>query len=319
MLCQTADPEKPLPVFLECIARPPIKILLQLFQNPVDCLDDRDPVFYDLSNDKQNKTFPCWCSPVTINQNMEFMMSKSIMITGASSGLGKALAYELAKKGHSLALTARSIEQLEEIRDDITKQGSAAKIVVRKLDVTDTDDVYAAVEELAEQLGGLDIMIANAGIAVAGPVGRGEFESAKQTIETNVIGAMATVDAAAAHFLAKGSGHLVGISSVAALRGMPRSSAYCASKAGFAMYLEAVRAELYKKKIDVTVLYPGYIDTPLNNTLKSRPFLIPVEKGASIIARLIEKKAKSATVPVFPWNIVGRLLKVLPTGIIAKM
>ncbi len=246
-------------------------------------------------------------------------MSKSVMITGASSGIGKALAYELARKGYSLALTARKIERLEEIRDDILELGNSSKVVVRKLDVTDTGDVYTAVDEMAEQLGGLDIMVANAGIAAAGPVGRGEFESAKQTIETNMIGAMATIDAATAYFLAKGSGHLVGISSVAALRGMPRSSAYCASKAGFAMYLEAVRVELYKKKIDVTVLYPGYIDTPLNNMLKSRPFLITVEKGASIIAHLIERKVKSSTVPVFPWNIVGRLMKILPTRFIAKM
>ncbi|MBU3916425.1 SDR family oxidoreductase, partial [bacterium] len=244
-------------------------------------------------------------------------MSKSVMITGASSGIGKALAYELAKKGYSLALTARNIEQLEEIKDEIAKQGNSSNIIVRKLDVTDTDDVYAAVEELSKQLGGLDIIVANAGIAIAGSVGRGQFENTKRMIETNMIGAMATIDAATAHFLAKGSGHLVGISSVAAFRGMPRNSAYCASKAGIATYLEAIRAELYKKKIDVTVLYPGYIDTPLNNTLKSRPFLIPVEKGASIIARLIEKKVKSATVPVFPWNIVGRLMKILPTGIIA--
>lgn len=246
-------------------------------------------------------------------------MSKSVMITGASSGIGKALAYELAKKGYTLALTARSIEKLEEIKNDIEKQGNATKVVVRQLDVTNTDDVYAAVEEVVEQLGGLDIMVANAGVAVAGKVGRGEFESARQNIETNMIGAMATLDAATAHFLSKGSGHLVGISSVAGLRGMPRNSAYCASKAGIAMYLESVRAELHHKKIDVSVLYPGYIDTPLNDMLKSRPFLITVEKGAAVIARLIERKVKSSMVPVFPWNIVGRVLKILPTGIIAKM
>ncbi len=246
-------------------------------------------------------------------------MSKSVVITGASSGIGKALAYELANNGYSLALTARSLEKLQEIKEDIEKQANSPKVIVRKLDVTNTDEVFRVVEELAEELGGFDIMIANAGIAEAGPVGRGGFEKARQTIETNVIGAMATLDAATAHFLSKGSGHLVGVSSVAALRGMPRSSAYCASKAGIAMYLESVRAELFRKKIDVTVLYPGYIDTPLNDMLKSRPFLITVEKGASIIRRLIEKKVKSSTVPVFPWNIVGRLLKVLPTSVISKM
>jgi short-subunit dehydrogenase len=100
---------------------------------------------------------------------------------------------------------------------------------------------------------------------------------------------------------------------------MPRSSAYCASKAGFAIYLEAVRAELFKKNIDITVLYPGYIDTPLNNMLKNRPFLISAEKGAEIIAHLIEKRVKRSTVPVYPWNILGRLMKFLPTGVAAKM
>ncbi len=246
-------------------------------------------------------------------------MAKTAMITGASSGIGEALAFHLVEKGYSLALTARNIGKLEEIKEKVAKENRSSKVVVRKLDVTDTGDVFTAVEELAGQLGGLDIMIANAGIAQAVHVGRGEFENARQTIETNVIGAMATIDAATAHFLSRGKGHLVGISSVAAFRGMPRNSAYCASKAGIAMYLEAVRAELFRKNIDVTILYPGYIDTPLNNMLKSRPFLITVEKGAEIIARLIEKRVKSSTVPVFPWNIVGRLLKILPTGAISKM
>ncbi|MBS3731299.1 MAG: SDR family NAD(P)-dependent oxidoreductase, partial [Desulfobacterales bacterium] len=130
---------------------------------------------------------------------------------------------------------------------------------------------------------------------------------------------MATIDAAAAYFLDKGGGHVVGVSSVAALRGMPKSSSYCASKAGIAVYLEALRAEALRKNIHVTVLYPGYIDTPLNNMLPNRPFLISVEKGSQIIADLIEKKAKSAFVPCWPWALMGRLLKILPTRVIARM
>ncbi|MBT3254827.1 MAG: SDR family NAD(P)-dependent oxidoreductase, partial [Deltaproteobacteria bacterium] len=117
----------------------------------------------------------------------------------------------------------------------------------------------------------------------------------------------------------EGKGHIVGTSSVAAFRGMPKNSAYSASKAGFAVYLETVRVELYRKNIHVTVLYPGYIDTPLNNMLKKRPFLISVEKGAAIIAQLIEKKVKSSTVPVYPWNIVGRLMKMAPASLVARM
>lgn len=246
-------------------------------------------------------------------------MPSSIMITGASSGIGKALAFELAKKGYSLALTARSMDRLEQIKKDIVSAHNPPIVAVRPLDVTDYDDVFKAVNEMAHELGGLDIVFANAGIGLGERVGRGDFEKARRTIEVNLIGAMATVDAAAEYFLKMGKGHIVGTSSVAAFRGMPRNSAYSASKAGFAVYLETVRVELLKKNIHVTVLYPGYIDTPLNQMLKKRPFLISVEKGAAIIADLIEKKVKSSTVPVYPWNIVGRVMKILPAGVIAKM
>jgi short-subunit dehydrogenase len=245
-------------------------------------------------------------------------MSKSILITGASSGIGRAVACEMARRGYSLALASQRVDQINELKAEIEQQCGPPAVVVRGLDVTNYDDVYRAVDEVADALGGLDIVFANAGVGLGERVGRGDFEKARRTIEVNLIGAIATVDAAAAHFLKKGKGHIVGTSSVAAFRGMPRSSAYSASKAGLAVYLEAVRAELYRKNIDVTVLYPGYIDTPLNNMLPNRPFLISVEKGAAIIASLIEKRVKSSTVPVYPWNIVGRLLKILPTGMISK-
>ena len=240
------------------------------------------------------------------------------MITGASSGIGKALAFELAKKEYSLALTARSEDRLEEIQKEIVSAHNPPMVVVRSLDVTDYDDVYKAVNEMAEKLGGLDIVFANAGIGLGERVGCGDFHKARKTIEVNLIGGIATVDAAAAHFLKRGKGHIVGTSSVAAFRGLPKNSVYSASKAGFASYLEAVRVELYRKNIHVTVLYPGYIDTPINRMLKRRPFLVSAEKGAAIIAKLIEKKVKSSTVPVYPWNIIGRLMKIVPTAMIAE-
>lgn len=245
-------------------------------------------------------------------------MPKKILITGASSGIGRALAYELAGRGYALALTARRLETLEEIRNDLQVKHPAATVVVHPLDVMAYDTVPGVIAACVEGLGGLDILFANAGIGLGEKVGKGRFAEARRTIETNLIGAMATADAAVQHFLGQGHGHIVGTCSVAAFRGMPRSSSYAASKAGFAIYLESLRAEMYRKKIHVTVLYPGYIDTPLNDMLKSRPFLISPEKGAAMIAGMIERKVKSSTVPVWPWRILGPMLKWLPTSVIAR-
>lgn len=245
-------------------------------------------------------------------------MAKSIMITGASSGIGKAVAMEMAKRGYSLGLTARRLEQLETIRDEIKKFYPSINVEVRFLDVTDYESVFETVRDLANSLDGLDIVFANAGIGLNESIGTGQFEISRKTIEVNLIGAMATVDAAVEYFLERGSGHVVGISSVGAFRGMPTDGSYGASKAGLANYLEALRVEVYAKNIDVTVLYPGYVETPMTENLTSKPFVISVEKAAVIIAGLIERKVKSTTVPVFPWCIIWRLLKILPAGLISK-
>jgi NAD(P)-dependent dehydrogenase (short-subunit alcohol dehydrogenase family) len=136
---------------------------------------------------------------------------------------------------------------------------------------------------------------------------------------TNVLGFMSTVDAALQHFRAQGRGHLVGISSVAAFRGLPGGGAYGASKAAVTNYLEALRAETRTSGILVTTLSPGFIDTPLNRGAKSRPFVIPVEKGGRLLVDLIERRVQTATVPAWPWALVARLLMVLPTAITARL
>jgi hypothetical protein len=245
-------------------------------------------------------------------------MAKKIMITGASSGIGRALAFELAGRGYALALAARRAEALETIRNEILAKYSSSLVVTHALDVTAYDTVPGVVAACAETLGGLDIVFANAGIDMGGKVGRGRFADARRTIETNLLGAIATVDAAVAYFFEQGYGHVVGTSSFLVYRGMPRSGPYGASKAGFAYYLESLRAEAYRKNIHVTVLYPGYIDTPLNDMVKRRPFLISAERGAALIAGMIERRVKSATVPVWPWRILGPMLRWLPTSVIAR-
>jgi len=246
-------------------------------------------------------------------------MRKSIWITGASSGIGYALAMEMAARGYAVGLSARNEDALESLKTEIQTRHPETLVSVQPLDVIDHDRVPEVLQHTAADLGGLDIVFANAGIGLGEKVGSGNFAKARRTIEVNLIGAMATVDAAAAFFLEQGHGHIVGTCSVAAFRGFVRGASYSASKAGLAAYLETLRTETYRKPIDVTVLYPGYIDTPLNQMLTHRPFVISAEKGASIIADLIEKKKKASTVPVFPWNIVARLLKILPTRFMASM
>jgi len=203
------------------------------------------------------------------------------------------------------------------LEQSIADRFPQVKIAVTECDVTDSAGAPALIRSTADALGGLDILFANAGIGLGEKIGSGNFQKSRQTIMVNLIGAMATVDAAVALFLEQGHGHVVGTCSVVAFRGMPRNASYSASKAGFANYLEALRAETYHKSIDVTVLHPGYIDTPLNQMLKKRPFVISAEKGAAIMADLIEKKKKRAFVPAFPWRFIAPVLKALPTRLLA--
>ncbi len=246
-------------------------------------------------------------------------MAKTAFITGASSGIGEALAGELAGRGYDLFLTARRQEVLEAIAERIRSAHSDREVAVRALDVTDHADVAVAIAEAAERLGGLDLVVANAGIGSTGPIADGNFERDRAVIETNVIGAMATVDAAIAQFRQQGRpGQVVGITSVAGYRGMPGTASYSASKAALSVYLESVRAETHSEAITVTALAPGYIDTPINQDVKSRPFLIDVDKGAKIAADLIERGVTHSTVPRFPWNVIRRVMRVAPTGMLAR-
>ncbi len=245
-------------------------------------------------------------------------MAKTVFITGASSGIGRALALELAGRGYDLFLTARRLDMLEQVRTDIAAADPARRVEVRQLDVTDDADVANAIAEAAERLGRCDIVVANAGVGNSPRVGEGGMERNRLIVETNLIGAMATIDAAVALFRRQGGGQVVGISSVAGVRGLPGSASYSASKAGVAVYLESVRAETYREPITVTTIAPGYIDTPINQDMKSRPFLVDVEKGAQITADLIERGVGYATVPRFPWTVVKPLLRVLPTSWLAR-
>jgi len=246
------------------------------------------------------------------------MNAFSVLITGASSGLGRQMAIEFARRGYRLALTARRLDLLQALKAELLQAGSPA-VFVAPLDVTDATAVAQVFDQACAELGHLDIVVANAGIGNHGRIGQLPLHKAHVTINTNVLGLMNTVDAALQHFRARGRGQLVGISSVAAFRGLPGGGAYGASKAAVTNYLEALRAETRGSGILVTTLSPGFIDTPLNRGAKSRPFVIPVEKGGRLLVDLIERRVQTATVPAWPWALVARLLTVLPTAIVARM
>jgi NADP-dependent 3-hydroxy acid dehydrogenase YdfG len=243
--------------------------------------------------------------------------TESVLITGATRGLGEGLARQFAARGYRLALTGRRQEELDRLGAELS--GQAADIVLETLDVTDYDAIAPVINRCAERLGGLDIIVVNAGVAFTTQVGKGHFDQVRQTIDVNLTAAIATAEAAVELFRRQGHGQIVGISSIAGVRGMRGNGVYCATKAGFSRYLEALRLETRRDSIVVTDLAPGYIDTELNRAIANRPFLVTVDKGTSIMADLIERKVGFRYVPPWPWTLVAQVLKWLPDSVIAKM
>jgi len=236
-------------------------------------------------------------------------MGNTVLITGASSGIGRALAIEFSQRGYALGLCARRLDRLENLKNEISKN----KVVeIAELDVSQFEAVREVLFKLAAKLGGTDIIIANAGVGERSFPGEGTFNVDRKVIQINLLGAMATIDAGAEILKKQGGGQIVGISSVAGFRGLSNVPAYSASKSALSTYMEGIRNHLNKHKISVTVINPGFIDTEINSNRKFRPFLISAEKCASLTADMIEKKVLSSTVPKWPWALVSVAIKFIP-------
>ena len=228
---------------------------------------------------------------------------------------------ELASRGWDLGLTARRAPVLDEVARELRRAHPKLRVALETVDVTNPDAARDAVRTLFAALGNVHLVVANAGIGGAHHVGTGQFARSRDIVATNLIGGMATVDAAVECWRATpgpGPRRIVGITSVAGFRGLPGSSAYSASKAGFSVYLEAARGELRGLGIDVIDIAPGFIDTPLNQDVPSRPFLIDPADGAKRIADLIEKNVRRTTVPVWPWTAIGWLMRSIPDAAWAR-
>ena len=230
---------------------------------------------------------------------MNYWADKVVMVTGASSGIGGALSVDLAKRGAQLGLVARRAEALSEIARAIEANGGQA--LVLPADVRDADSLRTAADQLQSTLGPVDVLIANAGI---GPTRDGSDLNAKEVsdvININVVGAANSVGAVLPQMAARGQGHLVVISSLAAYRGLPRSAAYCASKAAVSAFFESLRLDLEPKGISVTIIHPGFIKTPLTAGREAQmPFLMELDDAVQKIVRAIEKRKKSYA---FPWQL----------------
>ena len=236
---------------------------------------------------------------------------KTVLLTGASSGIGEALAVALARKGATVGLLARREELLNELAVKCESAGGAARVF--PCDVVDAGAVHDAAKKFRSEFGHIDILIANAGIGGNDAATRAyEPASVKKLIDINLLGAVNSVHAVIPQMIEHGSGHLVAISSLAGYRGLPKSAAYSASKAGMTAFFESVRLDNAKHGIDVTVIHPGFIRTPLTaGRANKMPFIMDLDDAIPYFIRAIESKKRFAA---FPWPLAQfvRLGMIMP-------
>jgi len=237
--------------------------------------------------------------------------NKIIFLTGASSGIGEALALAMAKRGATLGLLARREELLRNLAARCEENGGKARYFT--VDVTDANAVGEAAESLRKEFGRIDILIANAGVGGNNSETRNfNAEAIAQVININLLGAVNAVSAVVPQMLENKSGHLVAISSLAGFRGLPKSAAYSASKAGMTAFFESVRLDVQHKGVDVTIIQPGFIKTPLTSGRANKmPFLMELEDSIPLFLNAIERCKKFAA---FPWQLatVVRIARIFP-------
>lgn len=224
------------------------------------------------------------------------------------------MARAFAAKGRDLALCARRVDRLDELKAELAQRNPNIAVAVAALDVNDHDRVPTVFAELADQLGGIDRVIVNAGIGKGAVLGAGKLWANKATIETNLVGALVQIETALEMFTSAGSGHLVLISSVMGNRGVPGvKAAYAASKAGLTSLGESLRAEYASGPIKVTVIEPGYIESEMTAKSNTTMLMVDTETGVRQIVAAIERESGRAIVPAWPWIPLVALMKLVPT------
>lgn len=245
-------------------------------------------------------------------------MSKLIFVTGASSGIGQALAWRYYQAGYTLALVARRTEEMQAWATNLGLEPSRYRIY--SADVAVVDNIVAAAEQCLDRQGVPDVVIANAGVSIGmDSAVRGDLDVLSRTFAINNVGLAATFHAFIGPMVRRGSGALVGIGSVAGIRGLPGHGAYCASKAAVIGYCESLRGELRGSGIKVVTICPGYIDTPLTQHNRySMPFLMKADVFAD---KAFDTITAGHSYRVIPWQmgVVAKLLRLLPNGLYDKL
>lgn len=241
-------------------------------------------------------------------------MVQLVLITGASSGIGKALALQYAAQGCRLALVAR---QTDSIKTWLSQYSiSADSYELYSANVTDADSMARVAATCVQRQGLPDVVVANAGISIGVDSSlRSDLDVMARVIATNLMGTAHTFGPFIALMVARGSGTLVGVGSVASIRGLPGHGGYCASKAGVVSYCESLRGELRASGVKVITLCPGYIATPLTqNNRYTMPFLMQPQAFALQATHAI---AQGVSYRVIPWQMgwVAKLLRLLPNAV----
>jgi len=225
--------------------------------------------------------------------------NKVVLVTGASSGIGRGLAVELARRGAAVGLLARRADALQEVLAEIEAGGGRA--LALPADVTDANAVHQAAETLRTKFGPIDVLFANAGVGGTVHAAKLKSEEFADVIDVNVKGVVNSVTAVIGDMIKRGQGQLVVISSLAAYRGLPKSAAYCSSKAAVSAFFECLRLDLHGSGVDVTIIHPGFIKTPLTAGRQARlPWLMELGYAVGKILKATEVRKKSYA---FPWQL----------------
>ena len=228
------------------------------------------------------------------------MSYANALITGASSGLGRGLALHFAAKGTRVYAAARRKEQLDSLQQEA--KGTVVPLV---LDVANADATHERVRALDQECGGLDLVVANAGVGEMTPAKRIDWAVVSRVLDVNVSGAAATLVGAIPGMVSRGKGHLVGTSSLLAFMPAKRMAAYCASKAFLAMFLDSLRLDLEPLGVKVTSLHPGFVKTDMTAKNKGgMPFLLELDDAVAKMARAIEHQVPAYA---FPWQLATAL------------